>query len=158
LREDPIAVETRFATGDNQRDQLPFSSSENAMHGRLWILCGGLLAALGVATGAIGAHLLKERWNWDAARLEVFETAVRYQMYHAIGLILAGILLAQGAGTPARLAAFAFLLGIVLFSGGIYAYQATGLKPFVMVVPVGGTVWILGWIALALSYAFGRGT
>jgi uncharacterized membrane protein YgdD (TMEM256/DUF423 family) len=84
-----------------------------------------------------------------ADRLQTYETAVRYQMYHALGLMLVG---AQMAGNRSRLlslAAGAFLVGIVLFSCGIYGWLLTGLKPLVHIVPLGGLAWIAGWLLLA---------
>lgn len=119
------------------------------MAGRGWIAVGALLAALGVAAGAIGAHLLRPRLTPEA--LDLFETAVRYHQLHALALVLVGLLLAQRASRAAHVAAAAFLLGVVLFSGGIYGHVLGGLKPLVHVVPVGGGAWILGWLALAVA-------
>src|SRR5262249_10485517 len=79
------------------------------------------------------------------------EVAVRYQMYHALGLILVGILL---RGSPSRwltAAAVLLLAGTILFSGGVYGWLATGIKPLVHVVPLGGTLWIVSWFVLAVG-------
>jgi len=121
------------------------------MRGRIWIGSGALVAALAVAAGAMGAHYLKERLKLPVEKLDTFETAVRYQMYHALGLILVGLLLAHGGCRSVKAAGFAFALGLLLFSGGIYAWLATEVKPFVMVVPIGGTAWIIGWVLLAIG-------
>jgi uncharacterized membrane protein YgdD (TMEM256/DUF423 family) len=117
------------------------------MAGRDWMVCGALLAALGVGLGAIGAHVLKGKL--DAEQLVTYETGVRFQLFHAIALVLLGLIVERYAGGMLQGAGWAMLVGIVLFSGGIYAYLATDLKPFVAVVPVGGLAFILGWLLLA---------
>lgn len=119
------------------------------MSGNVWIAFGAVLASLAVAAGAIGTHVLKETIKLEAAALETYETAVRYQMYHALGLIVVGLLVLRAPHGLLTAAGIAFLLGAVLFSGGIYAWLATAQKPFIMVVPIGGSAWILGWLLLA---------
>lgn len=119
------------------------------MSGNVWIACGAVLASLAVAAGAIGTHMLKETIKLEAAALETYETAVRYQMYHALGLIVVGLLVLRAPHGLLTAAGMAFLLGAVLFSGGIYAWLATTQKPFIMVVPIGGSAWIIGWLLLA---------
>jgi uncharacterized membrane protein YgdD (TMEM256/DUF423 family) len=84
-----------------------------------------------------------------ADRLQTYETAVRYQMYHALGLILVGALMASNRSRGLPLAGAAFLAGIVLFSFGIYGWLLTGVKPLVHIVPIGGLAWIAGWVLLA---------
>src|SRR3954454_9385625 len=90
-----------------------------------WIAIGALTAALAVAAGAFAAHGLRDRL--DARALEVFETGARYQMYHALAIILAGILASAGA-RGAQTAGWLFQAGIVLFSGSLYALALTGTK------------------------------
>jgi uncharacterized membrane protein YgdD (TMEM256/DUF423 family) len=119
------------------------------MSGNVWIACGAVVASLAVAAGAIGTHVLKETIKLEPAALETYETAVRYQMYHALGLILVGLLILRAPHGLLTAAGVAFILGVVLFSGGIYAWLATAQKPFIMVVPIGGSAWILGWLLLA---------
>ena len=119
------------------------------MSGNVWIACGAVVASLAVAAGAIGTHVLKETIKLEPAALETYETAVRYQMYHALGLILVGLLVLRAPHGLLTAAGVAFILGVVLFSGGIYAWLATAQKPFIMVVPIGGSAWILGWLLLA---------
>lgn len=113
------------------------------------LVCGAVLGALAVAAGAFAAHGLEGRL--DPHQLLTFEKAVRYQMYHALALVLVGLLALQRPSPAATVAAVAFLVGIVLFSGGLYAWLLTGVKPLVHVVPVGGTAFIVGWIALAAA-------
>ncbi|MEX0676146.1 MAG: DUF423 domain-containing protein [Pirellulales bacterium] len=119
------------------------------MSGNIWIASGAVLASAAVAAGAVGTHVLKESLKLDEAALQTYEVAVRYQMYHALGLVVVGLLVARGTTWLVPAAGVAFGLGIVLFSGGLYAWLATGMKPFVAVVPIGGAAWIIGWLALA---------
>ena len=119
------------------------------MNTRGWVLLGGLLCAAGVAAGALGAHLLKKQLSAD--QLVTFEVAVRYQIFHATALVLVGLLSALAPGRAIRLAGYAMLSGILLFSGCIYAWILTGLQPLVHLVPIGGVAFIVGWIALAAA-------
>ena len=132
------------------------------MPGRYWIGLGAVLAAVAVAAGALGAHFLKDlvkREVLSADQLASYETAVRYQMYHSLALVLVGLLLERGTSGLVQAAAIAFLLGIVLFSGGIYGWLATGIKPLVHIVPIGGLIWIVGWLLLAVGAAWsGKGS
>ncbi|MDX2262692.1 MAG: DUF423 domain-containing protein [Gemmatimonadales bacterium] len=118
------------------------------MNGRLAATLGASLAGLAVGLGAFGAHALRARV--DARMLEVFETAVRYQMYHALGLLAVAYYLGQeapGAGG----AAWSFLVGILLFSGSLYLMVATGHRWLGAVTPLGGVAFMLGWALLALA-------
>jgi uncharacterized membrane protein YgdD (TMEM256/DUF423 family) len=115
----------------------------------LFIFLGGLLAALAVGLGAIGAHALKTQLS--AQQLETFHTAVQYQMYHAIGLVLVGLLSLYNRSRFFDVAGWSMLVGIILFSGLLYAWLTTGRRFFVYPVPVGGTAFILGWLMLAIG-------
>ena len=107
---------------------------------RLALTAGALLAALGVALGAFGAHALKARL--DAQALGWWETAVQYQMWHAIGLIaLAALPLSR-----LRLAAALLTFGTLIFAGTLYAMALTGIRWLGAVTPVGGTLMIAGWL------------
>ncbi len=115
----------------------------------LFLFLGALIAALAVGLGAIGAHALKSLLS--AEQLVTFHTAVQYQMYHAIGLVLVGLL---GLYQPSRWfdgAGWAMLVGIILFSGLLYAWLATGRRFFVYPVPVGGVAFIVGWVLMAIG-------
>ncbi len=114
-----------------------------------FISLGGLLAALAVGLGAIGAHALKTQLTPE--QLETFHTAVHYQMIHAIGLVLVGLLSLYQRRRLFDVAGWAMLIGIILFSGFLFAWLATGRKFFVHPVPVGGIAFIIGWLALAIS-------
>jgi uncharacterized membrane protein YgdD (TMEM256/DUF423 family) len=117
-----------------------------------FIILGGLLAALAVGLGAIGAHALKSQLAPE--QLATFHTAVQYQMYHAIGLVLVGLLNLYQRSRWFDAAGWAMLVGIILFSGLLYAWLATGHRLFVYPVPVGGVAFIIGWVLMAIG-AFG---
>ena len=122
------------------------------MHPNGFIGIGTLLAALAVGLGAIGAHVLKGHLTEE--QLPIYHTAVQYQMYHALGLVLVGLLGMHHRSLWFDGAGWAMLIGIVLFSGMLYAWLGTGAQTFVRPVPVGGVAFILGWLALAVG-AFG---
>ena len=109
------------------------------------VALGAVNAALAVAAGAFGAHGLRERLLPRA--LEVFETGARYHMYHALAMILAGMLVARGAAT----AGWIFQVGIVIFSGSLYALALTDVKALGAITPIGGLAFLVGWLWLAFS-------
>lgn len=129
------------------------------MNPRVWIACGAILAALAVAMGAFGAHLLKpaleKRQDLPAdeitKRLETYETAARYHMYHALALVLTGLLASQVRSRFLDAAGVSFLVGILIFSGLCYAIALGGAKRLGAVVPIGGVAFILGWLAMAAA-------
>ncbi|MCC6141120.1 MAG: DUF423 domain-containing protein [Nitrospira sp.] len=110
---------------------------------QILVAMGSLAAALAVAAGAFGAHLLKS--VLDPPQLAVFETAARYQMYHALGMIAVG-LAGQIVGRPqvAR-AGWCFAAGIVLFCGSLYGVSLLGIRWLGAVTPIGGVAFIMGW-------------
>jgi len=113
------------------------------------------LAAITVALGAFGAHKLKEMVSDDA--VDVYKTAVLYQFIHVMALAFAGILYKQFPNTLIKTSGIFFLLGILLFSGSLYiityskAIVSPGFKWAGPVTPVGGVLFIVGWIYLALG-------
>ena len=109
---------------------------------------GAVLGALGVVLGAFGAHALRS--HLDTRDLEIFETAVRYQMYHAFALLGAAWLLSRNL-PQAGLAAWAFVAGVTIFSGSLYLMVATGQRWLGAVTPIGGVSLIAGWCLLALA-------
>ena len=109
------------------------------------IALGAVNAVIAIAAGAFGAHALRERL--DARALEVFETAARYQMYHALALVLCGVIATRGATT----AGWILQAGIVLFSGSLYVLALTGTKGLGAITPVGGLAFLVGWMWLAWS-------
>jgi uncharacterized membrane protein YgdD (TMEM256/DUF423 family) len=108
---------------------------------------GAVSAFLAVAAGAFGAHLLRDAVPPD--RLAVWETAARYQMYHALGLLLVAYLATYKEATLARLAGWLFVAGTVLFSGSLYVLTVTGITWLGAVTPLGGLAFLAGWLALA---------
>jgi uncharacterized membrane protein YgdD (TMEM256/DUF423 family) len=114
---------------------------------RTLLLLGSSLGFFGVALGAFGAHGLKNILAPDM--LVIFETGVRYHMYHAFTIILASLLAERhaSAGTAGRF----FGLGILLFSGSLYIMALTGIRSFGMVTPFGGVSFLMGWGMLAYT-------
>jgi uncharacterized membrane protein YgdD (TMEM256/DUF423 family) len=119
------------------------------MQPNIFLSLGGFLAAVAVALGAIGAHALKTRLTPE--HLATFHTAVQYQMYHALGLVLVGLASLQRASRWLDASGWAMLAGIMLFSGFLYLWLATGRRMFVAPVPVGGTVFIVAWILFTIG-------
>ena len=127
------------------------------MNPKGWIICGALLGAIGVSTGAYGAHGLEQRLidqGSDAKEvvdaMRSYDTAVRYQMYHALAIVAIGIMAGRRASRPLQTAGFGFLVGVVLFSGMIYA-QVLLERAIHQLIPLGGGAFILGWCALAVA-------
>jgi uncharacterized membrane protein YgdD (TMEM256/DUF423 family) len=119
------------------------------MQPALFIILGAFLAALAVGLGAIGAHALKSHLTVE--NLATYHTAVQYQMYHAIGLVLVGLLGLHHRSRWFDGAGWTMLVGIILFAGFIYAWLGTGRRFFVYPVPVGGVAFIIGWLLLAIG-------
>jgi uncharacterized membrane protein YgdD (TMEM256/DUF423 family) len=117
-----------------------------------WLLVAGAgFAMLAVMIGAFAAHGLKQ--VLDAYSLGLFETAARYQMYHALALLIVAVF-STIPPFPTRwlkLAAIAFTLGIVLFSGSLYLLALSGIKWLGAITPLGGGAFILGWLALIIA-------
>lgn len=109
---------------------------------------GAVFGAIGVMAGAFGAHALRDRL--EPRSLEIFETAVRYQMYHAFALLAAAWLIASGA-RQAGTAAWLFTGGVLIFSGSLYLLVLTGTRWLGAVTPIGGVLMIGGWLMLALA-------
>lgn len=117
-----------------------------------WVLVAGAgFAMLAVMIGAFAAHGLKH--VLDAYQLGLFETAARYQMYHAIGLLIVGVISTIPQFSPRwlKLAACAFILGIALFSGSLYLLALSGIKWLGAITPLGGVAFIFGWMALLVA-------
>jgi uncharacterized membrane protein YgdD (TMEM256/DUF423 family) len=113
----------------------------------LFMIIGSAFAFLSVAAGAFGAHALKS--VLDPSRLVVYETAAKYQMYHALALILVGSHMHQTPGVGLMRAGWLFCLGIVLFSGSLYVVAMLGLHWAGAITPLGGLAFLGGWAMLA---------
>jgi uncharacterized membrane protein YgdD (TMEM256/DUF423 family) len=116
---------------------------------RLFFSLGALSGALSVAAGAFGAHALKARLAPDL--LAVFDTGARYQALHALALLAVAWACTRWPGRAAALAGWCFVLGTLLFSGSLYALALSGVRGLGAITPVGGVLFIAGWIALALA-------
>ena len=116
-----------------------------------FLTIAAILGGLSVALGAFGAHALEGKLT-DRAQ-EIFETATRYQMYHALALMLVVVLLYQTGVTQTWLTAagIAFIVGVLLFCGSLYAISFSGIKGFGAVAPLGGLAFLIGWGCLAVS-------
>ena len=128
---------------------------------QIWLLIGAVLAGLAVATGAFGAHGLEKFLQKDTSRdvatverlLGNWETAARYQMYHAVGLLAVGFVACRRCGLAIHLAGAAMTLGTLIFSGCLYALVISGQKWLGGIVPIGGVLMIVGWVLLAAAIA-----
>ena len=121
---------------------------------RTFLLLGSICGFLGVAFGAFGAHALRSRLSTDM--LAVFETAVRYQMFHAFALLVVALAIGHiGSARLLQLAGWLFFGGIVLFSGSLYALAFTGIRTLGAVTPLGGLLFLAGWASLVF-YAAAR--
>ena len=114
---------------------------------RRFFTLGAMLAMLGVAAGAFGAHALKSRLTPDM--LAVFEVGVRYQLVHALALLAVAWAITRWPGRAALYAGVLFIAGIVLFSGSLYLLALTGERLFGAITPFGGVAFLAGWACLA---------
>ena len=122
---------------------------------RIFLSIAAILGATSVAFGAFAAHALREKLTERAT--EMFETGARYQMYHALALLLVALLLSRAEAAQSSLVAagYAFIVGVALFSGSLYALSLTGVKWLGAITPLGGVAFIVGWGCLfvaALSF------
>jgi uncharacterized membrane protein YgdD (TMEM256/DUF423 family) len=116
---------------------------------QIWFAAGAVVALIGVALGAFAAHALRARLSADS--LAIFETGVRYQMYHAFALLAAGYAAQRWQPGLVAAAGALFLLGVVLFSGSLYALALSGVRVLGAITPFGGLAFIAGWLLLALA-------
>ncbi len=120
------------------------------------LMAGALFAALAVIFGAFGAHTLKETFLMPQDQLAIFDTGVRYQFYHSIALLITGIIFSSFPVKQLKLANTFFIIGIVLFSGSLYAMtllrlSGIGLGPVGIITPIGGLCFIIGWVLLLVG-------
>jgi uncharacterized membrane protein YgdD (TMEM256/DUF423 family) len=110
-----------------------------------------VFGGISVAAGAFGAHALQSKLS-DRA-LEIFETGTRYQMYHALALLLVALLLSRAEAGQGLLIAsgVGFIAGTVIFSGSLYALSLSGVKWLGAITPLGGVGFIAGWVCLAIA-------
>lgn len=115
------------------------------------IAIGSIFGILGVGLGAFGAHALRERLTQE--RMAVFQTAVQYQMYHSIAILVAGTMFIVIHPTVRLFAAggWWFVVGILLFSGSLYALCTTGIRKLGAITPLGGLAFLIGWASIFLG-------
>jgi uncharacterized membrane protein YgdD (TMEM256/DUF423 family) len=116
---------------------------------RTFVMIGALAGVVGVALGAFGAHGLRGRLSPEM--LAVFETGVRYQMYHALALLALGALGTAIGGRLLTIAGWSFTAGIVLFSGSLYLLALTDIRVLGAITPLGGVAFLVGWACLAIA-------
>jgi uncharacterized membrane protein YgdD (TMEM256/DUF423 family) len=114
---------------------------------RIFLILGALFAFIAVAAGAFGAHVLKERMSTDM--LAVFEVGVRYQMYHALALIVTAWMHTKWPSTIVTTSGYCFIIGIILFSGSLYLLSLSGVKWLGAITPLGGLAFLAGWACMA---------
>lgn len=119
---------------------------------RVFLLISAVLGGLGVAAGAFAAHALRDLISERS--LQIFETATRYQMIHALALGLVALLLwtpALQGSVALQVAGYAFLLGVLIFSGSLYALSLTQISILGAITPVGGIAFLIGWLSLGIA-------
>ncbi|MDR1988930.1 MAG: DUF423 domain-containing protein [Acidobacteriaceae bacterium] len=116
---------------------------------KTFLFIGAVMGGVSVALGAFGAHGLRARLTPDM--LAIFETGVRYHMYHALALLLVAAVMPRLDGRAIVVAGWSFLTGIVIFSGSLYALAMTGVTTLGAITPIGGVAFLLGWAALAVA-------
>ncbi len=134
---------------------------------KFWVQTGAVLAGLAVVTGAFAAHgleghllklydgvtkeVLGETISGASKYLADFKTAAEYQMYHALALLALGLFPTSASPRLINVAGWSFLVGIMLFSGSLYVLALTGITKLGMITPIGGVLFLVGWVCMALA-------
>jgi uncharacterized membrane protein YgdD (TMEM256/DUF423 family) len=118
---------------------------------RIFLGIAAIFGGLSVAGGAFASHALKEKLSQRA--IEIFETGARYQMYHALALLMVALLLSRAEAEQTTLVAagVAFIAGVVIFSGSLYTLSLTNIKWLGAITPFGGAAFLIGWSCLAVA-------
>lgn len=116
---------------------------------RIFVTIGALYGFIGVGAGAFGAHALEK--SLAPRMLEIFHTGARYQMYHALALVLIGALAHQFPRAGFARAGWAMVVGVLIFSGSLYALALSGVTKLGAITPIGGTALLVGWLLLAIA-------
>ncbi len=124
-----------------------FGEGKECYMDKLFFAMGAISGFMAVAMGAFGAHALKTRIS--AEMLAIFETGVRYQMYHALAMMAVAWALARWPGSLVATGGWLFLAGTILFSGSLYLLSLTGTRWLGAVTPFGGLAFLAGWLCLA---------
>lgn len=118
---------------------------------RLFFALGALSGFLSVALGAFGAHALRQRLQLSADMLRVWETGVHYQMLHALALLFIAFAAYRYPNGPWAAAGWCFVAGTVIFSGSLYALSLSGVRWLGAITPIGGVLFLVGWILLVVT-------
>ena len=113
---------------------------------KIFLIIGSCFAGLAVAIGAFGAHALKSILE-ATNRMETFETGVKYQFYHALALILLGLLMQKFDHRMFSVAGYGFIAGVILFSGSLYVLSLSGITKLGAITPLGGVAFLILWLA-----------
>lgn len=113
----------------------------------MFLIAGSVIGFLSVAMGAFGAHALKG--TFDEYSLGVYKTAVEYQFWHALALLVVGVLERTSSSESLKISGWSFILGVIIFSGSLYVLSFTKVKLWGAVTPFGGVAFMIGWIFLA---------
>jgi uncharacterized membrane protein YgdD (TMEM256/DUF423 family) len=116
---------------------------------RIFFVTGAISALIAVAAGAFGAHGLKTRVSTEM--LAIFETAARYQMYHALALFVVAWAQTRFPGNLVNVAGWLFIVGTILFSGSLFLLSLTEIRWLGAITPLGGAAFLGGWICLILA-------
>ena len=116
---------------------------------RTFLLVGAVAGMVGIGLGAFGAHGLRNRLTPEM--LAIFETGVRYQMYHALAILVVAALMVRIDGRWLTIAGWSFTAGIVVFSGSLYILALSGVTILGAITPIGGLAFIIGWICLVIA-------
>ncbi len=116
---------------------------------RTFLLIGAVAGLIGVGLGAFGAHGLRSRLSPEM--LAIFETGVRYQMYHTLAILAVAALMVRIDGRWLSMAGWSFTIGIVIFSGSLYVLALSGITMLGAITPIGGVFFLIGWLCLALA-------
>jgi uncharacterized membrane protein YgdD (TMEM256/DUF423 family) len=115
---------------------------------KVWIALGAIYGFISVACGAFGAHALQSRL--DQRLFQIWQTAAQYQMSHALALVLFGLwTLAQQGANASQVPGYCFALGVLIFSGTLYALALTDIRWLGAITPIGGTFFLAGWLTWA---------
>jgi uncharacterized membrane protein YgdD (TMEM256/DUF423 family) len=116
---------------------------------KIFLILGALNGLLAVALGAFGAHGLEGKLTEKA--LGTWEKAVTYQMFHTVALFVTGLIGMKLQAGSLNWAGWLFFIGIILFSGSLYLYATSGVKTFAMITPIGGVLFLIGWVILGYT-------
>ena len=114
---------------------------------RFFVIAGALSAFIAVSMGAFGAHGLSRKLSPE--NLDIFEIGARYQMYHAIAMVVVGVSMERWSRDELAVGGWCFLIGSVIFSGSLYALSLSGVRWLGAITPIGGVAFLLGWLSLA---------